>query len=139
LDDLYIGGTIQFAQIKPPDPTNCPTDSFQLVAPNMVAAVGLTPALALPPVTLTLAGPSPMRTVAQLQLTLARPMPVHVAVYDVFGRRVRTLVNGPVPAGSRSLLWDGRAAQGSPMGSGIYFVRATCPAGGQVVRIPLVR
>ena len=48
-------------------------------------------------------------------------------------------VNGALPAGSRPLVWDGHAEQGSPVSSGIYFVRATCPGGRQVVRIPLVR
>jgi flagellar hook capping protein FlgD len=137
-DDLFQGGTVQFSQIKPPDST-CPADSFLLVTPDLVTAVGPKPTLALAPVVLRLTGPSPMRTTTWLQLTLARPMQVHVAVYDLFGRRVRTLVNGALPAGSRTLLWDGHAEQGAPVSSGIYFVRATCRAGRQVVRIPLIR
>jgi hypothetical protein len=138
-DDLFNGGTIQFSQIEPPDNT-CPSDTFRLVTPDMVAGVGPTPPLiGLAPVALTLAGPSPVRSTARLQLALARSMQVHVAIYDVFGRRVRTLLNGAVAAGSRPLLWDGRGEQGAPVSSGIYFVRATCPAGRQVVRIPLIR
>jgi serine protease len=74
-----------------------------------------------------------------MQLTVAHPMRVHVAIYDVLGRRVRTLLDGAVAAASRPLLWDGRAEQGPPVSSGIYFVRATSPAGRRVVRIPLIR
>jgi hypothetical protein len=138
-DDLVCGGRIYFSQIKPPDST-CPTDSFRLVAPDMVAGVPPKPSFTVTkPVSLTLAGPSPAHSATRLQLALARPMAVHVAIYDVFGRHVRTLVNGPVPAGSRTLLWDGHADHGAPVSSGIYFVRATCAAGRQVVRIPLIR
>jgi len=110
-----------------------------LVVPDMVTAVGPHPDVALMPMALTLAGPSPVHAVARLQLALARPMPVQVAVYDVFGRRVRTLVNGPLRAGTMTLLWDGHAEQGALARSGVYFVRATCLAGRQVVRIMLIR
>lgn len=66
-------------------------------------------------------------------------MRVHAAVYDVFGRRVRTLVNGALPAGSTLFMWDGCAERGNRVSSGIYFVRATCAAGRQAVRVPLIR
>ena len=137
-DDLFQGGRIQFSQIKPPGST-CPSDSFQLVVPDMVTAVGPRPSAALAPVALTMTGPSPVRSTAWLQLTLARPMQVYVAVYDISGRRVRTLVNGPLPVGSRTLLWDGHTERGAPVGSGVYFVRATCAAGRRVIRFPLIR
>jgi hypothetical protein len=137
-DDLSQGGRIQFSQIRPPDAT-CLTDSMLLVVPDMLTAVAPPPTLAPAPVTLTLAGHSPVHASARLQLVLARAMPVHVAVYDVFGRRVRTLVNGTLPAGSRSLEWDGHAERGAAVSSGIYFVRVTCSAGRQVLRLPLLR
>jgi len=105
----------------------------------MVTGVAPEPSIALTsPASLTLTGSSPVRSTARLQLSLARPMGVHVAVYDVIGRRVRTLVNGPLPAGSRQVQWDGCSEHGAPVGSGIYFVRATWAVGRQVVRVPLV-
>jgi len=60
-----------------------------------------------------------------------------VAVYDVFGRRVKTLFAGVLPAGPTTLTWDGRIEQGPPASSGVYFARATYGGGRRVVRIPL--
>ena len=44
-------------------------------------------------------------------------------IYNVSGRLVRTLVNGTVPAGRGSVVWDGRDQQGERLASGVYFYR----------------
>ena len=48
----------------------------------------------------------------------------NLAVYDLHGRRVRTLQSetGPVPP--EAWLWDGRNDAGRPLAAGAYFVRA---------------
>ena len=46
-----------------------------------------------------------------------------VAVYDVSGRRVRSLVASPVAGGLWRAVWDGRGGDGSRAPSGIYFAR----------------
>jgi len=48
---------------------------------------------------------------------------VSLAVYDLAGRRVKTLVDGPVRAGRRSVVWNGRDEAGNPVASGVYFAR----------------
>jgi hypothetical protein len=48
---------------------------------------------------------------------------VTVAVYDVTGRLVATLVDGVVPAGRRSVSWDGTDAEGNKAANGVYFCR----------------
>ena len=48
---------------------------------------------------------------------------VHVGVYDVLGREVRTLVSTDMKAGSYQVEWDGRDAQGNVVGSGMYYYR----------------
>lgn len=48
---------------------------------------------------------------------------VRLDVVDVTGRRVRTLVDGALLPGIHSAVWDGRAGDGRPVGSGIYFTR----------------
>jgi flagellar hook assembly protein FlgD len=53
---------------------------------------------------------------------------VTLAVYDVTGARVRTLVDEPARAGVHAITWDGRNARGETVGSGIYFYRLTTPA-----------
>jgi hypothetical protein len=60
-------------------------------------------------------------------LECAMPAPGHlcVDVFDLRGRLVRTLVDRVVGADSTSLNWDGRDTSGSPVPSGVYFVRAS--------------
>ena len=48
---------------------------------------------------------------------------VALKIYDLMGRAVRTLLNGPLMNGSLSVVWDGRDDQGAPVASGIYFCR----------------
>jgi len=48
---------------------------------------------------------------------------VSIAVFDVAGRRIRTLVDDVQPAGTRSTSWDGRDERGQQVASGVYFYR----------------
>jgi flagellar hook assembly protein FlgD len=55
---------------------------------------------------------------------LATPGPLTVAVYDLKGRLVRTLVEDSWwPSGSGTLSWDGRDQAGRQVASGIYLVQ----------------
>ena len=48
---------------------------------------------------------------------------VNLAIYDVRGSRIRTLVEGPFPTGRHSVQWDGRNQRGEQVSSGMYFVQ----------------
>lgn len=54
---------------------------------------------------------------------------VNLAVYDVRGRLVRTLVDQNVDAGHHRVYWDGKNNVGDPVPSGIYFHRLETPQG----------
>jgi hypothetical protein len=64
--------------------------------------------------------PNPFNPVSRLAVLVARTADVRVAVYDVLGRTVAVLVNGPMQAGSHTLLFDGAG-----LASGVYFARMT--------------
>lgn len=59
-----------------------------------------------------------------------------VAIYDASGRLVRRVADGRYPAGSHTASWDGRDDQGSPVPSGVYFLRVA--SAGQVEQRNLV-
>ncbi len=63
---------------------------------------------------------------------------VEMAVYDLSGRRVRTLVSGQVPAGRHEVVWDGTDGSGRVVASGVYLVRLQTPAGVLVRKMTLV-
>jgi hypothetical protein len=46
-----------------------------------------------------------------------------VTIYDLAGRRVRTLLAQPLPAGHHEIRWNGRDASGRSVASGVYFTR----------------
>ncbi len=44
-------------------------------------------------------------------------------VYNILGRQVKTLVDGPLDAGRYTVTWDGRDDGGNAVASGVYFYR----------------
>ena len=50
---------------------------------------------------------------------------IRIAVYDIAGRQVRTLVNGVQAPGRYSVEWNGRSDNGQTMSKGIYFVHSS--------------
>jgi flagellar hook assembly protein FlgD len=72
-------------------------------------------------------GPTPFRDGTSIVFTVPVRARVRLDVYDLLGRRVRTLVDGPLEADRHSRTWDGRDDDGSPAAAGIYFVRMSAP------------
>lgn len=68
--------------------------------------------------------PNPAQTIAGLIFTLAKPGPARVEVFDLAGRRVRSLANGHYAAGPTPIGWDLADASGRRVAAGIYLVRA---------------
>jgi flagellar hook assembly protein FlgD len=64
--------------------------------------------------------PNPTSARTRLRFTLDQARSVTLAIFDVGGRRVRTLEQRPLPAGTHDVLWDGRTEAGSIAPSGIY-------------------
>jgi hypothetical protein len=68
--------------------------------------------------------PNPARTLARLELTLTEPGPARVEVFDLVGRRVRSLADGPFAAGPTPIDWDLADGNGHRVAAGVYLVRA---------------
>ncbi len=83
--------------------------------------------------------PNPLRGQSALRLALPRAARVSLAVFDQQGRCVRTLVDGPLPAGERSIAWDGRDGGGRAVPSALYFVRLAAEGRTLVSRLAVVR
>jgi hypothetical protein len=83
--------------------------------------------------------PNPVRDHSRIRFELAQPGPVSLAVYDLRGRKIRTLADGAFAAGIQSVDWNGSGDSGSRLSSGIYWLRLD--AGGQTLikRVALIR
>ena len=84
---------------------------------NRIQDVGNSP-IAPSGIYLPKAYPNPFNPTTVLSYKLQDASFVHLAVYDVSGRRVAELVNGWRNAGNHEVIFDG-----SDLGSGIYIYR----------------
>jgi len=69
------------------------------------------------------AAPNPFNPATTLSFDLPDAASVELAVFDVAGRRVATLLDGFVAAGVQSVRWSGRSDDGFLLPSGTYFAR----------------
>ena len=64
---------------------------------------------------------------------------VRLAIYDVSGRLVKTLVRTPLPASAYEVTWSGKDDDGHRVASGVYFAHLTCEAGSDTRKLILVK
>jgi hypothetical protein len=67
--------------------------------------------------------PNPFAGGTTIRYTLPTDGRVQLRIFDVTGRLIRTLVNGPAEAGPNRVVWDGRDHEGHKLSSGVYFYR----------------
>lgn len=72
---------------------------------------------------LGIAYPNPFNPSTRIAFRVAADGPVHLAVHDVTGRLVRTLVATTMSAGEYTVVWDGNDTVGRRAASGVYFYR----------------
>jgi hypothetical protein len=78
----------------------------------------------LPPVAtnhLSVAVPNPFNPRTTIRYTMEKGGTAEIIVFDALGRRIRTLMNGFVPAGNHEVAWNGRDDSGKPVASGVYL------------------
>jgi hypothetical protein len=78
--------------------------------------------------------PNPFNPETVVAVDLRADGPLRVDVYDMLGRRVRTLADGPATAGRHSLRLDG-----TRLASGVYLVRVSASGHTLTHRITLVK
>jgi hypothetical protein len=83
--------------------------------------------------------PNPFRSSTAIRYVAARGGRVQIAVFDLLGRRQRTLFDGQVPAGEREVVWDGRDDAGGQVPAGVYLCRVRTDDIVQTRRMILVR
>lgn len=81
--------------------------------------------------------PNPARHGTRFLVQLPEPGPVRVDVFDLAGRRVRTLFDGHSGDLRAELEWDLRDGSGAPVPAGVYLVRGQLP-GQTITRRALV-
>lgn len=80
--------------------------------------------------------PNPARQATTFKYCLTEPSVVTLAIYNILGQQVRSLVRQTERPGQKNVIWDGRDNQGRMLGTGIYFCRlqaGTCEYSQKVI------
>lgn len=67
--------------------------------------------------------PNPFNPKTTIRFALAANEHVHLSVYDLGGRLVKTLVDEPMVAANHEVVWDGKDNSGARVASGVYFYK----------------
>ena len=113
------------------DPTGGPGARYRLTAVNGLGQELLLGETALGPTSALAVWPVPYRG-GELWISFATAGGLgggageaSVEIYDVAGRKIRTVAHGEYPAGYQAVTWDGRDEQGRHVASGVYLIRTT--------------
>ncbi len=83
--------------------------------------------------------PNPFNPITRIRFEVPRPERVRIEIYNVLGKRVRTLVDRPFDAGYHEVVWDGTDDYGRQVSSGIYYYRAVCGGKSHIRKMALLR
>ncbi len=67
--------------------------------------------------------PNPFNPSTTIKFTLPEPGFTSVAIYNILGQKIATIVNGYLQSGEHTYTWDGRNQLNEPVSSGLYICR----------------
>ena len=83
--------------------------------------------------------PNPFNPGTTIQFDLPVASATRITVYDLLGREVVRLADGPLEPGHHRLEWDGRDSRGQMVPTGMYIVSMITPEFGKNVKILLLK
>jgi flagellar hook assembly protein FlgD len=111
-------------------PSEVPVSPVSAVgeAPRIPQAYAIGPAI-----------PNPVFRSTMIELSVPRDGAVVVDLFDVAGRRVRSLLDARLEPGMHAVRWDGCDSSGQPAPAGVYYARMQAPGIDRSVGLVLVR
>ncbi len=83
--------------------------------------------------------PNPCNPSTNISFSIDSPCMARLAIYDVSGRKVITLLDEHIGAGTHLIAWDGTNSKGSVARSGVYFYRLTAGKKSRTNKLLLMR
>ena len=83
--------------------------------------------------------PNPFNPQTNIQIDIAEKSHVSLAIFNIMGQKVATLVNGNMDVGIYHIKWTGLSDQGNALPSGMYFYEMKSPAYHSVKKLVLVK
>ena len=104
------------------DRRNYATTGYDIYAEALTKRAAGVGATTQPPFALNALTPNPFWDAMTISLSLAQSVSVRLEVFDLSGRRVRTIVSGMQSAGRHDVQWDGTSDDGTALRAGVYLV-----------------
>jgi len=70
--------------------------------------------------------PNPFRQSTDIRFEMAVPGRVTLTVHTMLGKKVATLADKDLPAGTHSFVWNGRTGTGRKLSTGVYIYKIRC-------------
>ncbi|HEX9972522.1 MAG TPA: T9SS type A sorting domain-containing protein, partial [bacterium] len=83
--------------------------------------------------------PNPFNPATTIEYDVPNSNHVRLAIYDLLGRHVKTLVDTQQPAGHFQTTWDGADEHNLPVAVGVYFCRMEAGEYVKVIKLALVK
>jgi hypothetical protein len=108
---------------------------YLIYGPSLITSVAREFAGSIAPETFALQSnyPNPFNRNTRFAIDVFAAFDLKVVIYDLLGRRVRTLFAGRLSAGQKVFEWDGLSDASQRLPVGTYFVRASATASGRKI------
>ena len=83
--------------------------------------------------------PNPFNPVTLIEFTLANSGYVHLAVFDIMGRKISTVADGFYPEGVHTVKWNGKNSRNQDAATGLYLAVLKHSDETRVVKMQLLR
>ena len=83
--------------------------------------------------------PNPFNPATRIAFTMAQADDVSLEVFDLLGRKVKTLFAGRLSAGTHEFEWDATTDSGGKVASGVYFYRLISQTAKQAKKMILLK
>jgi hypothetical protein len=83
--------------------------------------------------------PNPFNASTIIQYEIEKPGFVNLVIFDVLGKKVKTMVSKDHNAGNYQIHWDGTDESGNSIPSGIYFALLTSKSENNMLRLLLLK
>lgn len=67
--------------------------------------------------------PNPFNPSTQVRITVKEHSKIQVAIYNILGKEVKSLLSENLPAGEYTIQWDGKDNEGNDLSGGVYFIQ----------------
>jgi len=67
--------------------------------------------------------PNPFNPTTSIRFSIPKKSWVELAIYNIKGQKIKTLLNQRLKNGDHSMIWGGDNESGDPVGSGVYIIK----------------